>query len=814
MKKFIFICTLFTGVFCHPLFAQDDSLLVDSIEPEIGIAQMFDSCYKNLNLDYATTGLLIDKAIPTINVQAYSGLTGDTILSDNFAWRRAYGTLRRAFIDSTEAFDTLEKVIGLMEAYQDSGYMPIGIINYQYNRIKLTAIEDSLIYVSGIRLFDVTGRSESPYEIKNCFMAAPYIHESDTEIITFVFNPAMYFTNDTRTLDHMEVDFGDGNGYVVVGLNSYSVIDYGETHDVIVIVKMVFTNSTTSVSSFVIRIKKQNITIGGYGGTWPDQFLTIEAESLYTGTTVKGKVHVSVRFGCSNGTDQKLRKPFIIVTGYSPPYDMDYKKNHGIPPGNGRGKLSEFYSAEENVFAKLYYQDYDMIFVEYDDPTNYVQNNAYAVEEVIKWVNEQKANNGSTHPNVIMGFSMGGIVARYALADMNAKYRANPGTVPNHDVKVFYSYDSPQAGANTPLGLQFMTVDMYKFYNQNRHIIKQAEWDDINWDYKNITCPATRQMLINYYYPSASLYTAFYSELNSLNPNATDPLKVGCKSVAISNGSGEGHYQRDELKLFEMYGSSYLIHANAGYWSSGNFFGWGIDVWGVPETSSVSNKRVYTGTLIYKAIHQNLYTISHYGNALNSHCNNIDGAPGGRGHIDYGAASNTILRLRTNAKFPAPFGYATFSNPFVFNCLVPTISAVAATYQNNYMAAINNPSVLAANPSKFNDFRTDDHPDNENATAEFNNQHVLITGNNLRLFLKDLLAEAGSTIETTKTFNYGGVTTDKIATVEVKNGAVLSINKNEQAGLTPQMSGGTNLNKNYNPDDNTHFQVYTYKFNS
>jgi len=198
MKKITLLFALFTGVFCNFSFAQDDSLLVDSIEPEIGIAQMFDSCYKNLNLDYATTGLLIDKAIPTINVQAYSGLTGDTILSDNFAWRRAYGTLRRAFIDSTEAFDTLEKVIGLMEAYQDSGYMPIGIINYQYNRIKSTAIEDSLIYVSGIQLFDVSGRTESPYEVKNCFMAAPYIHESDTEIVTFVFNQAMYFTNDTH----------------------------------------------------------------------------------------------------------------------------------------------------------------------------------------------------------------------------------------------------------------------------------------------------------------------------------------------------------------------------------------------------------------------------------------------------------------------------------------------------------------------------------------------------------------------------------------------------------------------------------------
>ena len=55
---------------------------------------------------------------------------------------------------------------------------------------------------------------------------------------------------------------------------------------------------------------------------------------------------------------------------------------------------------------------------------------------------------GSTTPNVVLGQSMGGVIARYALKDMENK------GLP-HDPRTYISHDAPHLGANVPLGYQF-----------------------------------------------------------------------------------------------------------------------------------------------------------------------------------------------------------------------------------------------------------------------------------------------------------------------------------------------------------------------
>lgn len=49
--------------------------------------------------------------------------------------------------------------------------------------------------------------------------------------------------------------------------------------------------------------------------------------------------------------------------------------------------------------------DYDIIYVNWDNGTDFIQRNAYVLEAVIKWVNDNKT---STNKNVVLGQSMGG----------------------------------------------------------------------------------------------------------------------------------------------------------------------------------------------------------------------------------------------------------------------------------------------------------------------------------------------------------------------------------------------------------------------
>ncbi|MGK4568407.1 hypothetical protein [Flavobacterium sp. 3HN19-14] len=56
------------------------------------------------------------------------------------------------------------------------------------------------------------------------------------------------------------------------------------------------------------------------------------------------------------------------------------------------------------------------------------------VEDIIKWVNVQKSLAGSTAQNVVIGQSMGGVIARYALRDMEILQQSQQGTATSNSL--------------------------------------------------------------------------------------------------------------------------------------------------------------------------------------------------------------------------------------------------------------------------------------------------------------------------------------------------------------------------------------------
>ncbi|VDH03263.1 PGAP1-like alpha/beta domain-containing protein [Bergeyella zoohelcum] len=86
--------------------------------------------------------------------------------------------------------------------------------------------------------------------------------------------------------------------------------------------------------------------------------------------------------------------------------------------------------------------------------TDYIENNAELLKKAIRWVNQNKVGN---EKNVVLGQSMGGLVARYALKDMEDQGE-------NHDTKLYISHDAPHLGANTPLGLQYMMKNISRTF--------------------------------------------------------------------------------------------------------------------------------------------------------------------------------------------------------------------------------------------------------------------------------------------------------------------------------------------------------------
>jgi hypothetical protein len=199
--------------------------------------------------------------------------------------------------------------------------------------------------------------------------------------------------------------------------------------------------------------------------------------------------------------------------------------------------------------------------VDYNQPTTYVQANAYMLQAVIAWVNTQKTAAGSTSKNVVLGISMGGLVARYALADMEDRNV-------QHDTKLMITHDTPHQGANIPPSFQafFRQIGDLEITLPNSigpipipglgkvKITSIIDGFDIDEGQEALTdqldmldSDAARQMLINYvdingngdlFYDN-SAHQTFMQDLRAQGMSASNgyPSRWGISNVVISNGS-------------------------------------------------------------------------------------------------------------------------------------------------------------------------------------------------------------------------------------------------------------------------------------
>ena len=90
----------------------------------------------------------------------------------------------------------------------------------------------------------------------------------------------------------------------------------------------------------------------------------------------------------------------------------------GVENGLGDVDYLMFRGTTSNILAGSLngqLNTYDIIYINFKNGKDYMQRNAYLVQDIIKWVNSVKQ--GSL-PNVVLGQSMGGVIGRYALRDM------------------------------------------------------------------------------------------------------------------------------------------------------------------------------------------------------------------------------------------------------------------------------------------------------------------------------------------------------------------------------------------------------------
>jgi pimeloyl-ACP methyl ester carboxylesterase len=426
---------------------------------------------------------------------------------------------------------------------------------------------------------------------------------------------------------------------------------------------------------------------------------------------------------CGNGAAPNVTKPVVIVDG------IDYEGTREGGDIYGEYLAYRDGTRVKNLGAELRDEGYDVVMLDFPNlygviragffvyygvtrhsGADFMERNAYTLVTLIQQLNQQMQAAGSTENVVVVGPSMGGQVARYALTYMEANNIA-------HNTRLFVSLDSPNNGATIPIGLQHFV----KFFAD------ETEDETAVNNLALLDSPASLELALHYYgqgtaFQADPLRTSF---LNSLSSLGNYPSQL--RRVAVTDGAIDGTLQRDQ--------NGQNIQANQQ--------AFGLEQRGLPNDGSVvsSLARILwpvaaVGRLVtlaaarvyyapgYGQTRQVLYAYKfphgHYQEAVGpaGSCG-LDGAPGGFRYF-FSFATNSRGDLFEKRNFYSVRDKA---------CFIPTLSGLGYTQAaDNCMAAGQN--LVCAGTTPFDAYygptgHNDEHLHLTPANVEFMRNEIL-----------------------------------------------------------------------------------------
>ncbi|HEY9123800.1 MAG TPA: hypothetical protein VIO15_05630, partial [Bacteroidales bacterium] len=264
----------------------------------------------------------------------------------------------------------------------------------------------------------------------------------------------------------------------------------------------------------------------------------------------------------------KLRKAIIISDAFDPknmrdyynshaPYDPDPKKfdPRGLYQILNGDKSAWSVDNGANLAADLIASGYDIVFINYALGAGDIPTNASRLEAVLDHLNTNYRDN-NTEDFILVGPSMGGIITRYCLTDMESRNK-------EHHVRLWLSFDSPQEGAYIPISLQYVMFYLKRRAFQHDATSALAQLDDLFNNSLDIT--AAKQMLLLHYSTDIAEWGSTWdaSHKSPVSPTACaefDALYTALrakgypkysKNVAISNGGKEKLYSNDKTQIIK-----------------------------------------------------------------------------------------------------------------------------------------------------------------------------------------------------------------------------------------------------------------------
>ena len=299
------------------------------------------------------------------------------------------------------------------------------------------------------------GNTGDPYETKFAFAAATEQSILEGAAHTFVLASDLFIDRSGKTVSRIDVDPGIGIFRTIQPDQAINVI-YPSEGEKLFKVRVSYTDGTAVESHSPMYVS--NLGPGSPNARFDGNNIDVlnfplanfPAPNPHLGRIAGATVTVEYA-----GNDQVLDQPFIVVEGYDPwriTEPNNPNANFGfenfigtIGGGTGPGEINVPLVTGQTLSDAIEQDGYDLVFVDFDNGTDYIERNAFLVENIIEWVNAQKP--AGADDNVVLGMSMGGLVARFALRDMEMNNV-------DHQTRLYISHDAPHQGANVPVAAQ------------------------------------------------------------------------------------------------------------------------------------------------------------------------------------------------------------------------------------------------------------------------------------------------------------------------------------------------------------------------
>lgn len=345
--------------------------------------------------------------------------------------------------------------------YSLRGEVPIAIDHFHYETAKRTFVGNVLATVRKGAGLEMPKSADRVVESRRAFVATallpnrsdnftPLPHEHYGLDVKYVFPRELYLTNAGGEPSRIEADFDDGAGWRTVRFDEAIAVSYEAALPIHVRVRVEHGGVELS-STFRFTVIQPSIDVANV-----EELNLTATESFRNRPLANGWAWIVYARG-----RREVRRPIIFADGF----------------GENRSTFQDIWVNRLNGGEVMFGDDlsaagWDVILCGYGNRNTFIQENASVAKACIAKVLEIHRG---TAPLVIVGGSMGGLVMRLALNDLER--------IGDHKTKLFISFDTPHNDAWLPLILQYM-AHYYRSYRD-----RARELSDL------VNSPAAQQML-------------------------------------------------------------------------------------------------------------------------------------------------------------------------------------------------------------------------------------------------------------------------------------------------------------------------------